>query len=98
MAAQVFRYISAESADICKPPAIDEDGCVKFKFFIIFFYFGNFFIEIIAQMLEFPEFFKHRFVAKLYAVHIYVNGPFNPPRSEERRVGKECRSRWSPYH
>src|SRR3989454_6930248 len=27
--------------------------------------------------------------------------PFNFPamvRSEERRVGKECRSRWSPYH
>src|SRR5687768_17825636 len=22
----------------------------------------------------------------------------NQPRSEERRVGKECRSRWSPYH
>src|SRR5258708_32497696 len=22
----------------------------------------------------------------------------HPPRSEERRVGKECRSRWSPYH
>ena len=21
-----------------------------------------------------------------------------PERSEERRVGKECRSRWSPYH
>ena len=21
-----------------------------------------------------------------------------PWRSEERRVGKECRSRWSPYH
>ena len=28
-------------------------------------------------------------------------GPIPPeevPRSEERRVGKECRSRWSPYH
>ena len=25
-----------------------------------------------------------------------VNNGF--PRSEERRVGKECRSRWSPYH
>ena len=25
-----------------------------------------------------------------------VNG--DPTRSEERRVGKECRSRWSPYH
>ena len=25
----------------------------------------------------------------------YITKPF---RSEERRVGKECRSRWSPYH
>src|SRR2546430_13648204 len=24
--------------------------------------------------------------------------PNSPGRSEERRVGKECRSRWSPYH
>src|SRR5258707_6247260 len=24
--------------------------------------------------------------------------PAEPARSEERRVGKECRSRWSPYH
>ena|SRR2546425_7038449 len=24
--------------------------------------------------------------------------PVPPDRSEERRVGKECRSRWSPYH
>src|SRR3712207_9280897 len=24
--------------------------------------------------------------------------PARFPRSEERRVGKECRSRWSPYH
>ena len=23
---------------------------------------------------------------------------YQPTRSEERRVGKECRSRWSPYH
>ena len=36
-------------------------------------------------------------------MHI-VNGKWNRPghpfatRSEERRVGKECRSRWSPYH
>ncbi len=27
----------------------------------------------------------------------YMFIPFNL-RSEERRVGKECRSRWSPYH
>src|SRR5258705_2134960 len=30
-------------------------------------------------------------IAHLFA-HIHA------PRSEERRVGKECRSRWSPYH
>src|SRR5262249_60591552 len=28
----------------------------------------------------------------------YDATPFNQIRSEERRVGKECRSRWSPYH
>ena len=27
-----------------------------------------------------------------------VVGFGTPDRSEERRVGKECRSRWSPYH
>src|ERR1051325_4269583 len=27
-----------------------------------------------------------------------TNRPLNIYRSEERRVGKECRSRWSPYH
>ena len=25
-------------------------------------------------------------------------GKHREGRSEERRVGKECRSRWSPYH
>ena len=27
-----------------------------------------------------------------------VNDALTEKRSEERRVGKECRSRWSPYH
>src|SRR5256885_12842501 len=27
-----------------------------------------------------------------------VRTVIRPARSEERRVGKECRSRWSPYH
>ena len=29
---------------------------------------------------------------KISAVSVIIS------RSEERRVGKECRSRWSPYH
>ena len=31
-----------------------------------------------------------------YEVSRYMHLPLL--RSEERRVGKECRSRWSPYH
>src|SRR5258707_9654853 len=29
---------------------------------------------------------------------VLVHGFASNKRSEERRVGKECRSRWSPYH
>src|SRR5256886_12113340 len=35
-------------------------------------------------------------------IHLHGQGmarmPHSDARSEERRVGKECRSRWSPYH
>src|SRR2546422_8774058 len=34
----------------------------------------------------------------LRAVTKRVRGMVEQLRSEERRVGKECRSRWSPYH
>jgi len=34
----------------------------------------------------------------LYTPHLEALYPRTFPRSEERRVGKECRSRWSPYH
>src|SRR2546430_7297608 len=29
---------------------------------------------------------------------VFLVDAAGPGRSEERRVGKECRSRWSPYH
>src|SRR2546430_8233540 len=29
---------------------------------------------------------------------LFAYTPLDRERSEERRVGKECRSRWSPYH
>src|SRR5258706_1026669 len=34
----------------------------------------------------------------LYRTLSAENAPAEIDRSEERRVGKECRSRWSPYH
>ena len=35
---------------------------------------------------------------RLEAYHLELTPEINADRSEERRVGKECRSRWSPYH
>ena len=32
------------------------------------------------------------------AAVVEAEAPVEAGRSEERRVGKECRSRWSPYH
>src|SRR5260370_38913184 len=40
---------------------------------------------------ELDNFFSTK---NLYRLPTY----YNYGRSEERRVGKECRSRWSPYH
>ena len=37
-----------------------------------------------------------RFVQSVVDANDMTNRPL--VRSEERRVGKECRSRWSPYH
>ena len=31
-------------------------------------------------------------------IDLHVAVQLSQHRSEERRVGKECRSRWSPYH
>ena len=33
-----------------------------------------------------------------YQYKYHIDGKPHFVRSEERRVGKECRSRWSPYH
>ena len=35
-------------------------------------------------------------ISTLFEIKILISKSTN--RSEERRVGKECRSRWSPYH
>src|SRR3712207_9376619 len=45
--------------------------------------------ELVARMRTAEEFGKG-FLARTQM--------FYAARSEERRVGKECRSRWSPYH
>ena len=45
-------------------------------------------------------FFSSVYKFKVLLSYLNINGlvPVHLLRSEERRVGKECRSRWSPYH
>src|SRR5258708_6505442 len=40
----------------------------------------------------------HRWSPRLHEIVDFLTRNQVPYRSEERRVGKECRSRWSPYH
>src|SRR2546422_8723897 len=51
-------------------------------------------VEEAVQRYAVPEKFKN---FPIFAWGFTV-GPTIAKRSEERRVGKECRSRWSPYH
>ena len=41
---------------------------------------------------------KHPNLDRLWATCPHTQIGASGLRSEERRVGKECRSRWSPYH
>ncbi len=42
-----------------------------------------------------PEIASRKHIEKINQV---IEQALADARSEERRVGKECRSRWSPYH
>ena len=59
--------------------------------------------DVTAEMVTGQDEYKVGLIKKealtnaLYNLRISV-GNANASRSEERRVGKECRSRWSPYH
>src|SRR5438874_12036810 len=56
---------------------------------------GNVRAAILALLTERP---MHGY-EMIKEIDTRTGGVWSPsPRSEERRVGKECRSRWSPYH
>ena len=60
-----------------------------------------------ADLAEFKEIIQKKIekaqsdldlIKSAYMNDLNVGDVSSVPRSEERRVGKECRSRWSPYH
>ena len=56
---------------------------------IITYFFLGCFSYVVSSCSDLA--FGDSFLEKAPGVDVTV-------RSEERRVGKECRSRWSPYH
>src|SRR5256885_14201588 len=42
--------------------------------------------------------FGNKLPSDVWREHALACFIWDPLRSEERRVGKECRSRWAPYH
>ena len=64
---------------------------VCYKFFVVSMIVMYIFMFGVGMPLEIG---LHFFIPKGF-IHPLVD---IVARSEERRVGKECRSRWSPYH
>src|SRR3989442_8804697 len=66
-----------------------------------FSFTDDFFDEVAKQVKWQPGAASDELYANRQKEHEELGGAYFPrlfKRSEERRVGKECRSRWSPYH
>ena len=59
---------------------------------LIVFLLGICLVGLIVYKIDSHETEQQHIKAQLNAT------TYGERRSEERRVGKECRSRWSPYH
>src|SRR2546425_2240247 len=74
--------------------ALEDKTHVCFVQFVALFYVQ--FVDGLSVKIKFagPRAIQHADDAQQSG----LSCPGRPHRSEERRVGKECRSRWSPYH
>src|SRR5260370_26547263 len=54
--------------------------------------------DLSAEVERFREFVKQTPDPERIPLLLHAYDRYREFRSEERRVGKECRSRWSPYH
>ena len=92
---------------------IDSDGCIfdsmeiKHKECFAPMFIKHFELQAVSkyarEVWEFVNLYSkdrgaNRFPALSKAIKLLGTRPQVKARSEERRVGKECRSRWSPYH
>src|SRR5436853_1491200 len=76
------RCLSDWSSDVCSSD-LDDVGCST---------------PCSAHVTRQPCFGLVQPTSSLSSLKMLSSEPGSFTRSEERRVGKECRSRWAPYH
>src|SRR5256886_3979503 len=88
-------FIAVRDRDV----AASVIGVSLYRYKLLAFVISSFYAGVAGGLMAhhsrivFPDAFS-LLVAIDYLAMIIIGGM----RSEERRVGKECRSRWSPYH
>ena len=89
-----YIQIENELIDIFKYVELSTDNYKTYssKFLKVFLQIGS---EIDICFKEYLKLFQPNSAS---SIGEYKQQLQNYDRSEERRVGKECRSRWSPYH
>src|SRR5690554_752713 len=93
--------VAAISTKVDKPSAIVAAAIYAFSFIMLFTFSTLYHATVQPEVKRVLKVLDHISIYFLIAgtytpfLLIYMLNSF---RSEERRVGKECRSRWSPYH
>ena len=80
-------YTQGDFTDLCRGPHVDT--VKELKYFKL--------LKVSGAYWKGDA--KNKMLQRIYGICFPTEGELNEHlRSEERRVGKECRSRWSPYH
>ena len=75
--------------------SFSEDNIFPFNSIDPLLIFSKPAIVLNIVVLPIPDGPKRHIISPSFSI---TKDTFETLRSEERRVGKECRSRWSPYH
>ena len=70
----------------------------RLSIFILSIFIGYYVVWSVTPSLHTPLMSVTNAISSVIIVGAIIAALSGNERSEERRVGKECRSRWSPYH
>src|SRR3712207_7576074 len=88
-----IRDIGVTGVQTCALPILAPDGGV-----LAIGSGGPYALAAARALLEYTEMGAREIAERALTIAGEICIYTNQNRSEERRVGKECRSRWSPYH